>query len=270
MAGPFFTVLEAPNINGYDPRRRREPASAQPASVPRPFVDAMSVRLAVFVDEQGVPPDAELDEDDPRSCHLPRQAPLGTVRVVPYPQPPHPQPGAAYTIINGENVLQGHWVAPTDGTATTTSGQGAGDKAGLVYVPAAAGAPSVEVAAAAADRPTALHDGREPYVKIGRLAVVQSARGQRLGQLLVEKALDWIRTHPDAFDRPPFAAAAAAASPSGTPAAQFNGLVCVHAQAHLDKFYERLGFVVDKDMGTWWEEGIPHVGMFQRVDLLRS
>lgn len=54
------------SIAGYD--RERSP-SQQPASVPQLFLDAMRVREEVFVHEQGVPLENELDSDDARSWH---------------------------------------------------------------------------------------------------------------------------------------------------------------------------------------------------------
>lgn len=48
---------------------------------------------------------------------------------------------------------------------------------------------------------------------------------------------------------------------------KWNGLVCVHAQEQVVKAWEKWGFQVDEGMGVWWEEGIRHVGMFQRLEV---
>jgi predicted GNAT family N-acyltransferase len=48
---------------------------------------------------------------------------------------------------------------------------------------------------------------------------------------------------------------------------KWKGLVCCHAQEHVTAAWEKLGFKVDGGMGAWWEEGIPHVGMFQRLEI---
>ncbi|CAK7233487.1 hypothetical protein SEUCBS140593_008619 [Sporothrix eucalyptigena] len=273
---PFTHFVACPSTDAYV--RTSEPWS-QPreAEIDKTFLDAMKVRHSVFIVEQKVPLECELDEDDPRSCHwvahmsdggantsaMSQQA-VGTIRVVPYPQVPHPVPGAAYTIANGVNVIKGRWVikaeAGKDGetskvpppppTYTTPQSQ-------LEFVPASPDAVEDE----GEDRATSLHDGKEPYVKLGRIAVLSYFRGFRLGQYLVQTTLDWIKANPTFFDEHDPEAAAATAK------TKFNGLVCVHAQVHALRFYTRLGFVVDEGMGTWWEEGIPHIGMFLRLDL---
>jgi hypothetical protein len=48
---------------------------------------------------------------------------------------------------------------------------------------------------------------------------------------------------------------------------RWNGLICCHAQEDAVKVWERCGFRVDEEMGTWMEEGIPHRGMFLRVEV---
>lgn len=103
--------------------------------------------------------------------------------------------------------------------------------------------------------PTALWDGHEAYVKLGRLATLSSHRGQGLAKLLVEAALKW-------------------AGENGTVLREderggngWNGLVLVHAQVAVEKFWAGLGFVTDEELGRWWEEDIEHLGMWKRVDL---
>ncbi|RMZ79085.1 hypothetical protein DV737_g3589, partial [Chaetothyriales sp. CBS 132003] len=66
------------------------------ATVPQAFIDAMIIRVRVFIDEQKCDADVELDEDDPRSWHWPggrqttRQIPVSVIRIVPPPHGPHP------------------------------------------------------------------------------------------------------------------------------------------------------------------------------------
>jgi len=275
MGTPFLTFVPPPGLTlrGFD---RLLPRGAQP-SVPPAFVDAMAVRLAVFVEEQGVPPDNEFDDDDPRSCHWvayasvnevvqheevdaatgavlrPRRSettskPIGTVRLVPFPHPPHPTPGAAYVIRDGEFVLLGaHPSAP------------AADRAAVA---------AAQEGPAASDRATSLHDGKEPYVKFGRLAVLKEFRGHKIGRLLVEGALAWLRANPSYFN-PKIAEVGLERlgidAASGIP--EFGGLVCAHAQEQAVRAWERMGFSVDSAMGRWWEEDIAHVGMFLRLDV---
>lgn len=56
------------------------------------FKDAMVVRTEVFVHEQGIPIDREIDDDDERSIHwvvyADGQTPVGVIRLVPSPHVP--------------------------------------------------------------------------------------------------------------------------------------------------------------------------------------
>jgi predicted GNAT family N-acyltransferase len=106
------------------------------------------------------------------------------------------------------------------------------------------------------DRATTFHDGIEPYVKVGRLAVVKEMRRAKMGGLLVRTALEWLRTHPDVF--------------GDVAGRKWNGLVCAHGQIQARPAWERMGFKVDEGMGTWMEEGIEHVGMFIRLEVVRE
>lgn len=72
-------------------------------------------------------------------------------------------------------------------------------------------------------------------VAIGRVIVAPSARGLKLGYQLMEQALAACHKH--------------------WPGAR----VVISAQAHLQGFYGRLGFVANTDI--YDEDGIPHVGM---------
>lgn len=71
---------------------------------------------------------------------------------------------------------------------------------------------------------------------IGRVIVRSSYRGKGLGDDLMRACLDWIRSR------------------------QFNARVHVQAQAHLQEWYESLGFTVLSDAPYDWD-GIPHVDM---------
>ena len=75
----------------------------------------------------------------------------------------------------------------------------------------------------------------DKYISIGRVIVVESLRGSGEGQKLMEVSIDACRI----------------LSP-GT-------RIKISAQSHLQKFYNRLGFV---SVGEGYlEDGIPHVGM---------
>ena len=69
------------------------PTTPLPPSAPKPFLDAMRVRLAVFCDEQHCSADAELDEDDPRSWQwivYDMDEPVACIRLCPSPHALHP------------------------------------------------------------------------------------------------------------------------------------------------------------------------------------
>ncbi|KAI1388699.1 uncharacterized protein F4822DRAFT_429316 [Hypoxylon trugodes] len=294
MGTPFITLLEPSRLDGYD---RSKPHDQQPAHIPQAFCDAMEVREAVFVREQSVPLQNEHDADDARSCHWvtyasvhqtvspeqrdpatgeilrPRRSetrsmPIGTLRVVPFPHPPHPQAGGRYV----DNVLQED--EGEDGQVGG-SGGGSGNAASPTGArPRARTLTSVDEERQAsalpygADRPTTYHDGKEPYVKLGRMAVIPEFRGHHIAGQLWHAAKKWLEENPTFFN-PSVTELGMdqlkAGAPSDIP--KWNGLICCHAQKSVVGLYERWGFKVDEGMGTWYEEGIPHVGMFQRLKI---
>lgn len=286
MGTPFVAFLA--------PYRQKDyilgaPKEDQPATVDPIFVDAMEVRNAVFVDEQKVPADNEYDRDDARSCHWvayasinkvveeavydennkvvrprrssTRSVPIGTLRLVPFPHEPHPVPNGDYwdgKLVGTVNPDGSVTPAVLTGTYTTSvRGEVAGGESTV-------GKPSVPQPA---NRPTTLHDGQEPYVKFGRLAVAKEFRGHGIAKLLVTNGMAWMRANPDRFD-PSVAQLGLAAMGARTDREipQWGGLVCVHAQEGVVGAWERFGFQVDEGMGRWREEGIWHVGMFQRLE----
>lgn len=156
---------------------RRIPASQQSKSVSRVLCDAMTVRETVFVKEQkAVPLAHHLDPDDARSCHWVLYAPaseketsvdtqlqpIGTIRLVPYPHSPHPEPGSNHA-------------APDEGVPVEDSDT-------FFRRPP----PKYE-----ACRATSFHDGDEPCLKLGRLCIVKEFRGGKLADILIQAALKW-------------------------------------------------------------------------------
>lgn len=105
------------------------------------------------------------------------------------------------------------------------------------------------------DRKTDLHDGVEPFVKLGRLCLVKEYRGNRLADLLIQEALRWARKEENRE------------VVGGKDGKEWKGLVCVHARIEAMKTWARNGFVLDEGLGTWFEAGIPHVGMICRLEL---
>jgi predicted GNAT family N-acyltransferase len=267
MGTPFISFIGPSRLEGYRPGA---PPESQPATLPNTFLDAMEVRGAVFVEEQGVPSENEFDPDDPRSCHwvayasvntleeqeirnvegniiqprrsVTRTTPIGTIRVVPFPHEPHPELGGEYW--NGELMNPSHTDKITESTERRLSMQ-------MPF---------------GTDRKTTLHDGKEPYVKIGRLAVLKGYRSHGIAKLLVSTVLNWLRQNQSYFDpsvKEMGLEQLGAESTVEIP--KWTGLVCVHAQEQVAPFWAKWGFQLDEGMGKWMEEGLPHVGMFQRL-----
>ncbi|KAI0181303.1 hypothetical protein GGR52DRAFT_567534 [Hypoxylon sp. FL1284] len=284
MGTPFISLLEPTRLDGYDASK---PHNQQVPHIPRVFVDAMEVREAVFVGEQGTPLECEHDNDDARSCHWviyasvnmttspeqrdpatgrvlrPRRSetrsmPIGTMRVVPFPHPPHPLPGSRYV----GNVPQDD-VDDREGAATTTDASARPRSRTLTSVEEER---HTSVLPYGRDKPTSFHDGKEPYVKLGRVAVVPEFRGHHIAGQMWRAARKWLEDHP-AFFNPSVTEMGLDQLKVGAASEipKWKGLVCCHAQERVVKVYERWGFKVDEGMGSWFEEGIPHVGMFQRL-----
>ncbi|PMD59382.1 uncharacterized protein K444DRAFT_663813 [Hyaloscypha bicolor E] len=261
MGTPFIAFIGPTNLDGYD---RELPPSKQPGNIPKTFLDAMEIREEVFVREQGVPLDNEFDADDARACHwvvyasintktaserqdadgnivsakqsITTSKPIGTIRLVPFPHPPHPEPGSSYA---------------ADALETSSI-------------------PSTEPLPYIVDRPTTYHDGSEPYIKLGRIAVVKEFRGSGISKLLASAAMSWAQQNPTYFNpsiRNMGMEKMGALLLDEIPV--WKGLICVHAQEQVAKAWAKWGFKVDEGMGTWIEEGINHVGMFQRLNLVK-
>jgi predicted GNAT family N-acyltransferase len=165
-----------------------------------------------------------------RKQSVTRSTPIGTIRLVPFPHAPHPEPGSVYTFNPEEDT---------------------------------AGPPPYVT-----DRATTFHDGKEPYIKLGRIAVVKEFRGAGIARMLADAALTWAQQNPTFFN-PSVAEVGmenlGAASPEEIPV--WKGLVCTHAQESVEKAWAKWGFERDEGMGCWVEEGIKHVGMFRRLPI---
>ena len=185
--------------------------------------------------------------------------PIGTMRIVPFPHPPHPRDGDVYV----DNVLQ-----ERDGVKVVD-----GENGEPVSPPGVLSELEVERNSAVQpfghDRATSLHDGEEPYVKLGRLAVIPDYRGRKISYQLWLAARKWLEDNPSYFD-PSVKELGLDQLKVGGPASQvpkWKGLICCHSQTAVVQTYLKWGFVVDERMGTWYEEGIPHVGMFMRLNV---
>ncbi|KAI0101891.1 acetyltransferase [Nemania sp. FL0031] len=307
MGTPFITRLEPAKLEGYNPRL---PHDQQSPHIPSAFKDAMSVREAVFVKEQGCPLESEFDIDDRRSCHwvmyasvkkiIPEErdsdgrvvqlrrsetksTPIGTLRIVPFPHPPHPPQGARYVggvllppddipsaASNGDNNDKND-----ENKSPNSNGNGNGNGNGSATTRRRHRAFSLvdEERLSAPmpfgiDRPTDFHNGTEPYVKLGRVAVLPEFRGHHVAGQLWNVAKKWLQENPTYFN-PSVKELGFDVMKVGRAddIPQWNGLICVHAQEAVTQIYERWGFKVDKRMGRFHEEGIPHVGMFHRLEI---
>jgi predicted GNAT family N-acyltransferase len=228
-----------------------DPAKA----VPQGFVDAMSVRETVFVREQGGLLENELDFDDRRSftwtayASVPghtKSAPegghpmrkqststklaIGTIRLIP---PPNTTNHAVDNNRNKDDTLR-------SGTTIKSS----------------------------------IHDGYEPFLTLGRLAILSEFRKIGVSKLLIDSALTMAHDYPHIISEPPSSSLA-----EGLRAhlglnlhmnTDWSGLVLIHAQIELQKFWTQYGFEVDEGMGIWEEEGVDHVAMWKRINLKKA
>lgn len=262
MATEFIAFQPPPGeaLNTYD---RTQPSESQASTVPRTFREAMEVREEVFVQEQRVPLENELDEDDPRSFHWVVYASVGNASA--------PSPAALQPV--DRTLSKEEERRASDSTATRVP-------VGTIrLVPPPHEAHNNQIAEheekkdTPHDTPTPSSDAQtltEPYIKLGRLAVLKPYRRLKLSSLLVNSALTWAADHAASI-LPPFAPANIEKDRlAGAPEQQlWKGLVLVHAQKvpYVIKVWEKWGFVRDEKMGTWVEEGIEHVGLWKRIDL---
>jgi predicted GNAT family N-acyltransferase len=270
MAAPFTQIVEPDRagvtlkIGNYGVNVSHE---TQKQSVPGAFLDAMTVRTEVFVKEQNVPAENEFDEDDRRCVHIvayssvqrvvqrpvwdsdgtelvPKKSqtervPIGTLRIVPFPAGPHPEPGAQYW--GGRKI-------GLDGNPEPLPDHG---QLGFEYT----------------DRATTFHNGVEHYVKFGRLAVVKSHRGNGIAGLLVRAAQDWLLNHPTYFNPSAVTWGLKKLGSKHGELPKWRGLIGVHAQRPVAEAWKKWGFEIDQGMGLWLEEGIEHIGMFKRLPM---
>ena len=241
-----FIVPLRERLKFYDPTR---PPTDQPMNdaadparaVPQGFIDSMIVREQVFVEEQGVSLESELDEDDPRSFHW-----------------------TAYASVPVKSSHASPDMKPQDGKTDNgrrTSGTSTKIPVGTIRL-----VPPPHPLHPNGKAETNVHKNNESYVKLGRLAVVKEFRKAGISKLLIETALAFARGHPYEL-LPQFDAATVEEMNRGGVGMDFRGLILVHAQTGVQKVWKKYGFETDESMGHWDEEGIDHVGMWKRVDV---
>ncbi|RMZ73121.1 hypothetical protein GMOD_00009638 [Pyrenophora seminiperda CCB06] len=256
-------------LDGYD---NRLPCSKQSISVPQNFADAMTVREEVY-GEQGVPLEVEFDEDDARSWHWIAYAsvathttsPPKTLRRSDSGNTPADDVRRASATATRVPVATIRLIPPPHGTNK--------------YLEEHHHTPSADAPSSPQEAP---HPS-EPYIKLGRLAVRTPYRNLGLAKLLINAALDYATSHADLIYRPPSPTALETAQMLGINKEKeitWQGLVMVHAQAHLHSMWEKHGFheeLRSADDGKveipaephWMEEGIEHVGMWKRLEVDR-
>ncbi|KAL8918433.1 MAG: hypothetical protein Q9208_007338 [Pyrenodesmia sp. 3 TL-2023] len=219
-----------------------------PYNVPNLFLQALSVRIPVFVHEQGCSLEGEVDEDDARSWQFVAFAEgraCATLRVVP---PDWVHHGERDDRVSGEEKED----VKKEEEATEPH-HGA----------------------------TGMWDGREKYIKIGRMATLKEYRGQGIAARLLEEALRWAGAHraeisgegkegrsPELVEGDRLTGRGGRGGEGeeqGGVEDEWKGLVLSHAQSEVKEWWTKMGFVEDEGLGRWWEEGIEHVGMWRRL-----
>ncbi|KAJ4288423.1 hypothetical protein N0V90_011658 [Kalmusia sp. IMI 367209] len=275
--GTEFLSMLAPPKNDLSEYDNTKPHTQQSASIPQVFHDAMSVREEVY-GEQGVPLEAEFDEDDPRSWHWVVYASVATTASSP------PKDMRAHSTGKDEDTRRASASASRlpVGTIRLIPGPHGpnkyleGTEAKAVDVHGDADPPPGKGADAASDKkhPT------EPYVKLGRLAVLAPYRKLGLAQLLINTAFEYASKHPESIYQPPSPTTMEFANLRGNSAQDtvtWQGLVMIHAQANLKGLWQKYGFQeelvnengeveIEKEP-HWVEEGIEHVGMWKRLKI---
>lgn len=269
----FMSMLSPPKdkLNGYD---NTKPCRKQTIAVPPLFGDAMAVREAVY-GEQGVPLEAEFDEDDARSWHWIAYASVAStgsppkdMRIQPGARPPTEDERRSSASASRMPVATIRLIPPPHGPNK--------------YVQDKAQAERHTDADPPADKVDTAHPA-EPYVKLGRLATLRTYRGMGLAGLLINAVFEFAKAHPDTIYNSP--------SPATIERAQINdngkeqqlqweGLIMIHAQVAIKALWEKHGFSEElrNEAGEveiaaephWMEEGIEHVGMWKRLEVKRG
>ncbi|PNS18202.1 hypothetical protein CAC42_7571 [Sphaceloma murrayae] len=271
-----FMSLQTPlhaTARFYDSSKRHD---AQVSDIPETFLDAMSVREEVYVDEQQILLANEFDAEDHKSYHWVSYAsiassaspPLNSTSELP-----------ATTHSNGAN-----------GDHSSRKGSASKLAVGTIRLvppphdheesqPSHNEGPDMSGSDLPLDKAEplgCLRRAHEPYVKLGRLAVLKPYRKLGLSTLLVKAALQYASEHPDNI-LPPLSPTAAEQKrlelekegKDPEVVTRWEGLVLVHAQKGIEKLWKQWGFVRDTTMGEWDEEGILHVGMWKRISVQR-
>ncbi|KAF2266490.1 hypothetical protein CC78DRAFT_148800 [Lojkania enalia] len=258
----FLATLPPPreDLKDWD---NTKPFNQQPTTVPQVFRDAMSVREEVY-GEQGVPLEAEFDEDDPRSWHFVVYASVASTSS------PPPQIRADSPANTAEDARRSSATAQRLPIGTIR----------LIPPPHPPNKYKQDKHPDADPPPGEVKHPNEPYIKLGRLAVLVPYRGMSLAKLLINTALDFASKNPERIRPPPSPTTMELANQLGKAVEDsviWKGLAMVHAQVSVAHLWAKHGFseeLVTKDGEVeidkeehWWEEGIEHLGMWKRLKL---
>ena len=201
--------------------------TTESSQAPPLFLDAIRVRKTVFIEEQKCGGEGELDGEDERSWHW-------VIFAKEY-EGGKEVPAATIRFIPP---------SPVDSPAGQQhQANGASGKEDNTQ-PAEQAKPLEPNIAG-----SLLWDQKEPYATIGRLATVKQFRGRGFASLLMKEAMKWGKEHAREMD------------------VGWKGLINLHGQLYLEKWYQSFGFEVDEGLGHWYEEGIEHSGLWKRLDL---
>jgi predicted GNAT family N-acyltransferase len=279
----FLTHISPPgsSLANYN---RSLPPSQQPKSgaVSQAFIDAMTVREKVFVEEQEVPLERELDSEDKNSHHWVVYASVATKtkQSIPLNQPlPAGAEGSPDTAPSEQRRRSsGVQAGSTGRRRSSTSGDGASGAGHMLPVgtiraippegvyphstsrrssspaitptspvhPNVPGLPSNPPAVQENPAPHPTVFPNEPYVRLGRLATLPAYRGHGISRLLISSVLDYVRKNPRAFSSTysnlEDLTTAIQEGTTGTAPIAWKGLVVVHAQR-------------DRTVGLWKKFG---------------
>jgi predicted GNAT family N-acyltransferase len=207
------------------------PMRVKLAETPSEWAGAVAVRLAVFVDEQGVPLTAEMDEHDRSAVHA--------IALLTAPGAP---PGA-YPSSKGAPVPPDGGVPPEVARTLSPARQGTALRAAAQagkYLPLSLSGARTSAKDAVSLAPVVgtgrLLRASGGVARIGRISVLPEWRGQGVGsrllRLLEEAAL-----------------------------ARGARQILLHAQLQVRDFYERRGYTAKEPDRTFLEDNIPHLAM---------
>lgn len=233
------------------------------------FLAALKVRFEVFVIEQHCSAANEIDTDDATSWHW--------VIYAPASPPPNndDRPGQD----EGHHLNNKNDKSENSKIKNEESGSGSLIPVATIrLVPFSPSPPTAAEQEQQQQQHTPTHtatkmwNGKEAYIKLGRLATLRSHRGLGFGRVLIESALKWAVENASTLlsvrRQPRVTGEGKRVKEEEEEGNGWNGLVLVHAQRDVEAWYRSVGgFVTDEGMGVWMEEGIEHVGMWLRLGL---